>query len=193
MSRAPLPTGEHPPKPYAIMRSDSSDIRLLFFWTRYSSWFIHCVCWSAGVPAGRRGGVSRAQTPPGRGGHSAPSKLALPSSFRSNFSSLMPCCSSSRNVTSISSSRLWMACEGRAALARGLAPPGMRPLAAGWRGQGMVPGWGPSSAPCGYLGFAEPLHLGFPGPAGQRALPGRVFLLFPQVQALRRDGDMGTG
>lgn len=34
VSRAPAPPGEHCPKPYAIMRSDSSVIRLFFFWTR---------------------------------------------------------------------------------------------------------------------------------------------------------------
>lgn len=55
----------------------------------------------------------------------------------------------------------------------------------------MAPGWGRCCPPWGYLGFAEPIHLGFPAPAGERALPGGVFLLFPQVQALRRDG--GTG
>lgn len=44
------------PKPYAIMRSDSSLIRLFFFWTRYSSWFVHRVCWSAGLSAGQGNG-----------------------------------------------------------------------------------------------------------------------------------------
>lgn len=39
------------PKPHAIMRSDSSVIRLFFFCTRYSSWFVHCVCWSATLSA----------------------------------------------------------------------------------------------------------------------------------------------
>lgn len=51
----PCQPGSILPKPYAIMRSDSSDIRLFFFWTRYSSWFIHCVFWSAGVPVGQGG------------------------------------------------------------------------------------------------------------------------------------------
>lgn len=49
----------------------------------------------------------------------------------------------------------------------------------GWRWAG-----DPAFPPWGYLGFAEPLHLGFPGPAGQCALPGGIFLLLTQVQAL---------
>lgn len=140
VNQAPTPPMEPPPRPYAIIRSDSSDIRLFFFWTRYSSWFIHFVFWSAGLPVGWRGvcewGTDRPPASASHGGHGAHSTLALLSSSRSNFSSLMPCCSSSRNVTSISSNRLWMACEGRAALARGPAPHGTRPPAAGWRGRG---------------------------------------------------------
>lgn len=51
---------QHNPQIYVIMRSDSSNIRLFFFCTRYSNWFIHCVFWSAGLSArqGRVSGVS---------------------------------------------------------------------------------------------------------------------------------------
>lgn len=54
-----------PPKPYAIIRSDSSVIRLFFFWTRYSSWFVHFVCWSAGLSAGQGSGEQGADPHPG--------------------------------------------------------------------------------------------------------------------------------
>lgn len=36
--------------PYSIMRSDSSDIRLFFFWINASNWFIHCFFSSDSVP-----------------------------------------------------------------------------------------------------------------------------------------------